>query len=226
MKNKKADPKVNDEPIVFITKKAYEKAMFLRDNYDNEISAFGILQCSDPIIIEDIAIVKQECDQYSTDIDDEALADYFEDYIDKEYEPWQIMRTWIHTHPRGITSPSFVDNDTFARCFNQGDWGIMIIFVKSGEIICDIHINKPFKMKVPAEMMIIEEDHPELAAEVNDKVTIKKPITIKGKKNKSKNLNPSPYWERDICNMFPEDDDADSITEDYYEALERGEFLT
>ena len=49
-----------------------------------------------------------------------------------------------------------------------------MIFVKSGEIICDLYIMKPIPMKVAAKLMILPERREDWDAEVAENVTEKK----------------------------------------------------
>ena len=147
----------SNKPIVYISRDAYDKIKFYCNNATVEISGFGILDNSDEsgkLKIIDFVTVKQESSSATTEMDDTAVADHLEDWVEAGFEPWQVMRAWVHTHPSGVTSPSSQDMETFEKCLGNGDFGIMIIFVKSGEIICNIHINHPVKVIAPAQLVI------------------------------------------------------------------------
>lgn len=168
----------NNKPIIYIDREIYNKIKYICDNVEIEVSGFGILESKNPLKITDFVIIKQESTIGTTDMDDDAIADFVEDWTEVGWQPWQLQRAWIHTHPSGVTNPSSVDMDTFKRCLGTGDFGIMIIFVKSGEIICNIHINSPIEVIIPAKLEVREKAYQSWIDEVNTKVSKKKSPVI------------------------------------------------
>ena len=103
---------------------AWAKLCWMRDAATTEISGFGIASEEDPLYIEDFITVKQECTCVTTDMDDEAVADFFEDMFADGIEPWRCGRVWIHTHPGMSPTPSSTDQETFQRVFGKCDWAV------------------------------------------------------------------------------------------------------
>lgn len=162
---------MNKKPKIYIDQEVYNKIQDALSTIKTEFSAFGIIESMDPIKIVDLYIPKQECSMASTDMDDDDVANFIEDWTDEGWQPWQLQRVWIHTHPSGVANPSSTDYDTFERCFGSGDWGVMMIFAKSGEIVCDVHINEPLNMTIKAELVILHDKDHEFIDELKSKIT-------------------------------------------------------
>ena len=63
---------------------------------------------------------------------DEAVADFFDEQVDRGLRPAQFGRIWIHTHPGKCPQPSSTDEETFARVFGSADWSVMFILACGG----------------------------------------------------------------------------------------------
>jgi proteasome lid subunit RPN8/RPN11 len=100
--------------------------MFLHAG-DTEVGGFGISSEKQPLYIEDFVTVKQTVTAMTVAFDDTAVADYFDDCIDKGLTPGRFARIWIHTHPGESAQPSSVDEETFDRVFGDCDWAVMLI---------------------------------------------------------------------------------------------------
>lgn len=98
------------------------------------MGAFGVSAEEDPLYVEEVWTVGQRCSMASVKFDDEAVADYFEDQVDKGRSPERFGRIWLHTHPGESASPSGVDEHTFATVFGQCDWAVMFILARGGEV--------------------------------------------------------------------------------------------
>ncbi|HSG73345.1 MAG TPA: hypothetical protein VLA12_23220, partial [Planctomycetaceae bacterium] len=105
----------------------------MRDAGPTEIGGFGITPSDDPLLIEEIRLVKQQTTEVSVAFNDESVADLFDELVDAGLRPEQFARIWIHTHPGASPSPSCVDETTFARCFGNTDWSLMFILARGGE---------------------------------------------------------------------------------------------
>jgi hypothetical protein len=100
--------------------------MFLHAG-DTEVGGFGISAEKRPLYIEDFVTVKQTVTAVTVAFDDTAVADYFDDCIDRGLSPSRFARIWLHTHPGASPEPSSVDEETFARVFGDCDWAVMLI---------------------------------------------------------------------------------------------------
>jgi proteasome lid subunit RPN8/RPN11 len=107
--------------------------MFLRDCGDTEIGGFGIAASADPLWIEDVRLVRQECTAVTVAFDDASVADFFDEMVDRGLKPEQFARVWLHTHPGNSPEPSRVDEETFARSFGNTDWAVMAILARGGQ---------------------------------------------------------------------------------------------
>ena len=115
-----------------ITPYAWAKLIYLRDAGPTEIGGFGISARGDLLLIEDVELVSQEADWASVALDDEAVADFYEQQVERGRTPSEFARVWIHTHPGSSPQPSATDEATFARAFGQCDWSVMLIVARGG----------------------------------------------------------------------------------------------
>ena len=118
---------------------AWAKLIFMRDQTDNEVGAFGITRVDDLLFVEDIVIVKQTVSVVTVAFDDLAVADFFETQVDLGRKPEQFARLWLHTHPGLSASPSSTDEHTFRRVFGSCDWAVMCILAQDGETYARLH---------------------------------------------------------------------------------------
>jgi hypothetical protein len=100
--------------------------MFLHAG-DTEVGGFGISSEKRPLYIDEFVTVKQSVTPMTVAFDDIAVADYFDDCIDRGLTPARFARIWCHTHPGESPEPSSVDEETFARVFGNCDWAMMLI---------------------------------------------------------------------------------------------------
>ncbi|MEQ8788680.1 MAG: hypothetical protein RIC55_20385 [Pirellulaceae bacterium] len=120
---------------------AWAKLIFLRDCGDTEVGGFGVSAKDDPLLVEDVRLVRQNCTAVSVEFDDEAVADFFDEQVDLGRRPEQFARLWLHTHPGDSARPSGVDEKTFARCFGRSDWAVMFILAEEGETYARLRFN-------------------------------------------------------------------------------------
>ena len=119
-------------PRLRFTPDAWGEWLFLRDRGPTEIGAFGLSDRADPLRIVRLIVPRQYCTEISVRFDDESLADEFENLAEAGYSPLQFARVWLHTHPGDSATPSFVDEETFAKRFSDPDWAVMGILARSG----------------------------------------------------------------------------------------------
>ena len=106
--------------------------MCWRDLGTTEIGGFGISAAADPLLIEDVRLVRQTCSAVTVKFDDGAVADFFDASVDHGLMPERFSRVWIHTHPGSSPHPSAVDEETFARVFGSFHWSVMFILARGG----------------------------------------------------------------------------------------------
>jgi hypothetical protein len=134
---------------------AWAKLLFLRDAGTTEIAAFGISPTDDLLFVEDVALVRQTCTWATVELDDNAVADFFDDQVDRGRKPETFARHWLHTHPANSAEPSGTDEETFARVFGRSEWAVMFILARGGETYARLRYNvgpgAEFKLPVEVE---------------------------------------------------------------------------
>lgn len=121
---------------------AWAKLKYLCQKGNTEIAGFGITG-EDPFIVEDFLLVGQEASAAFVSMDDDAVADFLPDMVEKGFEPNQCMRIWIHTHPGASANPSGQDETTFRDVFGGCDYSLMFILARQGEVYCRLQVQKP-----------------------------------------------------------------------------------
>jgi proteasome lid subunit RPN8/RPN11 len=153
-------------PILRFSPYAWAKLLAFRDYGPTEIAGFGIAPgsdpgsdpgstpASDPLLIEDFITVKQSCTAVTVAMNDEAVADYFDDQVDEGRKPEQFARIWLHTHPGASAHPSSVDEETFERVFGKCDWAIMAILARGGQTYARLRfgVGPGGQMLIPVEV--------------------------------------------------------------------------
>ena len=118
-------------PTLRFTPWALAKLLFLRDQGETEVGGFGISTENDLLLIEDVQMVRQRCTSVTVQFEDAAVADFFDEQVDRGLTPERFARVWIHTHPGYSPAPSWVDEETFLRSFGRSDWAIMLHSVRA-----------------------------------------------------------------------------------------------
>ena len=144
----------NYRPKLRFSPYAWAKLLFLRDQGPTEIGGFGIATEGDPLLFEDIALVKQTCTAITVKFDDLAVADFFDRQIDEGRKPEQFGRVWIHTHPGDSAQPSRTDERTFSRVFGGCDWAVMFILARGGKSYARLRFNAGPKAEVPIGVQV------------------------------------------------------------------------
>jgi len=128
-------------PRLRFTPTAWAKLLFLRDRGESEVGGFGLAPSDDLLLVEDVALVQQQCGPASVVFDDDSVADFFDFQVDDGLRPEQFARVWVHTHPGRSPEPSIVDEETFARVFAQSQWAVMFILAKGGQTYAQLRFN-------------------------------------------------------------------------------------
>jgi len=120
---------------------AWAKLLYFRDKSDNEVSGFGIAESEDLLCVKEFVTVKQEVTGVSIKLDDEAVADFFDQQVDLGRRPEQFARTWLHTHPGNSPYPSITDEETFTRVFGNCQWALMFILSQDNRTYAKLSFN-------------------------------------------------------------------------------------
>jgi proteasome lid subunit RPN8/RPN11 len=128
-------------PVLTLSLNAWLKLQYLCHAADTEVGGFGISSNSNPLYIEDIVTVRQTCSVVSVEFDDAAVADFFDQQIERGRRPEQFARVWVHTHPGESAEPSATDEETFQRVFGRCNWSVMFILACGGQIYCRLRGN-------------------------------------------------------------------------------------
>jgi hypothetical protein len=225
------------------TRYAWAKIVHLNSLSTAEVGAFGISNAKNLLLVEDIAVIKQEVTGASVSFDDEAVADFFLDQVEAKRKPNQFARIWIHTHPNwfnphiekddSIPAPSFTDEETFKRAFGNCDWSIMFIYGggSSGYARLSIKKNLSGQIIIPVSKgngeLPTEADKREWEREFNENVTEIKPVVTIPFVNKFFGKPRLGTEEEKLSKMLDTDIDADEFAvfyqtfghrvEDFYE---------
>lgn len=129
------------QPSVTFSPLAWLKLQFFCHLGDTEVGGFGIAAKDDLLYIEDFVTIRQEVSAVSVRFDDAAVADFFDQCVDKGLSVQCFSRLWLHTHPGDSVTPSFVDEHTFHRCFGRCDWAVMFILGRTGNTYARLTYN-------------------------------------------------------------------------------------
>jgi len=174
-KNQKVTPPA---PVLRFTPLAWAKLVFLRDCGRSEIGGFGIASLDNPMLVQDLQLVRQRCTFATVEFDDESVADFFDEQVDQGRTPAEFGRLWVHTHPGDSPLPSGTDEDTLDRCFAGVDWSLMFILAKGGESYARLRFNvgPGGEMEIPVEVAYDQAfsgtSHGNWQQEYDDNVTI------------------------------------------------------
>lgn len=129
------------QPLLRFCPTAWAKLLFLRDLGNTEIGGFAITAAADPLLVQEFVTVQQRVSVVSVAFDDNAVADFFDQQIDRGLKPQQFLRIWCHSHPGDSAHPSGTDEETFARVFGKSDWALMFIVSRSGKTYARLRFN-------------------------------------------------------------------------------------
>ena len=112
---------------------AWLKLQYFCHAGDTEIGGFGISAQNNLLHVEDFVTVRQKVTAVSVAFDDDAVADFYDRMVDAGIPLGRCSRIWCHTHPGASVTPSFIDEETFTRCFGTCDWSLMFIAGRTGK---------------------------------------------------------------------------------------------
>jgi proteasome lid subunit RPN8/RPN11 len=141
-------------PVLRFSPTAWAKLLFFRDKGETEIGGFGITAPDDLLYVQEFITVKQKVTIASVSFDDPAVADFFEDQVDRGRKPEQFARIWAHTHPGNSPEPSGTDEETFTRVFGRSDWAVMFILAQDDSAYAQLRFNigPGGQMEIPVQV--------------------------------------------------------------------------
>lgn len=130
---KRKHERIERVPTLRFTPNAWAKLLYWRDRGGTEVGGFGISAEDAPLLVEDVCLVGQRCTAVSVQFKDTAVADFFDEQVDRGVAPERFARLWLHTHPGNSPLPSATDEDSFERVFGRCDWAVMFILAQNDE---------------------------------------------------------------------------------------------
>src|SRR5205807_2560451 len=99
---------------------------------EKEVAGFAVSAEHDPLYVDDFVTFAQVASPVTFKFCDTAVADYFDECVDKGLRPARFARIWLTTNPGDSARPSITDEETFARVFGSCDWALMCIVSRTG----------------------------------------------------------------------------------------------
>ena len=151
---------------------------YFANEFEVECGGWGIAPaCDRPLIVKDIALVKQVSSTASIDFEDEGVVSYMEDMAELGYKFEQFMRVWVHTHPGNSAHPSPTDNDTFLDLAKTLPFVVMLIIARGGDLHAELGYFTAghfFSAEIPVEVDWRSDSWKEWDDEYHDNVIVKK----------------------------------------------------
>jgi proteasome lid subunit RPN8/RPN11 len=154
MKTRPLLPPARHPPPLRFTPYAWAKWEFLRDRGPTEIAGFGISALEDSLLVEDLVLIPQQATVTTVAFDDLAVAEFFDEQVDRGLRPEQFARIWLHTHPGHSPQPSGTDEETFAQVFGNCSWAVMAILAQGGDAYARLRCQTGFAVEVETQVAI------------------------------------------------------------------------
>ena len=106
------------------------------------------------ILVQDITMLEQDCTGYHTEIRDEAMAEYYKECYAQDMDIQEFGCVWLHTHPSDDTTPSGLDETTFAETFSRHPWAAMLILGQNGSMYGRVKNNKGLVLSQQVDVVI------------------------------------------------------------------------
>lgn len=124
------------EAALTFTSYAWLKLLFLLHHiHDTECGCYGVTSLDDPLTVLDLYIPTQEVTTAFVSFTED-LAETTDNFLDRNVQPRQWQRIWIHTHPGNSASPSSKDVETFDQLMSGCDYSIMFILARDESWSC------------------------------------------------------------------------------------------
>ncbi|HEV3146954.1 MAG TPA: hypothetical protein VGZ47_23905 [Gemmataceae bacterium] len=126
-------PAIDRSPVLTFAPLAWLKLQYFCHFGDTEVGGFAISAPKNLLYIQDFRTVRQHTTSVSVRFEDAAVADFFDECVDRGLKVSQFARIWLHTHPGASAMPSGTDEETFSRVFGGCDWSLMFILSRTGQ---------------------------------------------------------------------------------------------
>lgn len=121
-----------DQPSLRLSPTAWAKLDYLRDCGPSEVAGFGIATQDDPLCVVDVKLVRQQATPVRVQLDDVAVADFFQRQVECNKTRKQPARIYLATHPSDSAAPTRGDEEAFLRLFGRSDWAVLLILARAG----------------------------------------------------------------------------------------------
>lgn len=168
------------KPRIFISPETKLKLDYYIEECDKELSGLGTVTKleNNQFFIKDILLLDQRVTSGTTELDQDAVANFLVEMIQEGKNP-EDVKLWWHSHVRMNVYWSPTDKATM-RSFNNG-FMIGIVGNKNGEYLCRLDIFEPIELyfdKIELEISYRFEENKELKRRV--KAEIKQKVRVLG----------------------------------------------
>lgn len=166
-------------PTIYMDALSFNKMKVYIETATGEISGLGFVRnVGIDFYVHDLILLDQSCTYATTDLDEQAVSDFFLECIENGVDVSEL-KLWWHSHAHMGTFWSGTDEDTISKLSDE--WMLSIVANKSGDILGRLDIYKPLRVtfnELPVKIYypIDEELREELKEEVHEKV--KNTVTV------------------------------------------------
>ena len=129
----------SDQLTLTISPTAWQKILYMLKKGKTEVGGMGITY-ENPLCIREFHLVEANCTPASVEFTESGIADFFDKMDERNLQPNQYFRIWIHTHPTFSPKPSGTDENTFNETFGTTDFAIMLIVASANSTYARIRM--------------------------------------------------------------------------------------
>ncbi|MFL5330254.1 MAG: hypothetical protein ACJ8C4_15240 [Gemmataceae bacterium] len=134
------------QPKLIFAPLAYLKLQYFCHAGDTEVGGFAITASKRPLYVQEFVTLAQDTNPIAVKFHDDAVADYFDQCVDRGLAPEQFARIWLHTHPGDSVIPSLTDEQTFDRVFGHCHWAVMAILGRTGRTSARLAVHSGIRL--------------------------------------------------------------------------------
>lgn len=164
----KIDEKATSIPKVVFTYEVMLKMNQIVNTCKAEVGWLGSVKKEENrYLVDDIYLLKQSVTGTTTELDEEAMHDFFNDLIINDPEKYNSMRLWGHSHVQMAVFASTQDNETFKEYYQECPFFIRLIANQKEEMKVDIAVKEdgyiyydiPWYIEYPADIVKAMQDY-------------------------------------------------------------------
>ncbi|HID57226.1 TPA: hypothetical protein EYP37_11900, partial [Candidatus Poribacteria bacterium] len=156
--------------IIYFAPKAMAKLNAYVDHSEGEVSGLGkVKQIGEDFHVREVLLIEQESGYSSTELDDDALAEFLQELVAKGEDP-SSWRLWWHSHGSFKVFWSFIDEKTCAKFNNE--WMISVVTNQRREYLGRLDLYRPIHLwtELPVRVYVeLSEDEIEAIKEELEK---------------------------------------------------------